>query len=151
MTKYFTKDGLQKIKKELEHLKKIERKEMSEKLRYAVSFGDLKENAAYDEAKDAQAFLEGRILDLEEMIKTAEIIEKNKKTDKVQIGSFISAISKDGKEKFQIVVLEEVNIKAGKISCESPLGMAFIGKRKGDEVKIETPAGMVFYKIIDIS
>jgi len=151
MTKYFTKEGLKKIEKELEYLKKDERKEIAEKIRYAASFGDLKENAAYDEAKDAQAFLEGRILELEETIRTAEVVEGGKKTDKIQIGSFVSARSSDGEEKFQIVVIEEVNITDGKISCESPLGSAFMGKEKGDEVKIEIPSGIISYKIIDIS
>lgn len=150
MAKYFTKKGLEKLEKELDFLKKNKRKEISERIRQAASFGDLKENAAYDDAKDAQAFLEGRILELEEAIRSAMIVDESEKTGKVQIGSIIKVSSNDGEEKFQIVLQEEVNVMEGKISYQSPLGSSFLGKRNGETVKIETPSGEKVYKIIEI-
>ena len=151
MAKYFTKKGLEKLEKELEFLKKNKRMEISERIRQAASFGDLKENAAYDDAKDAQAFLEGRILELEEAIRSAMIVDEPEKTGKVQIGSNIVVGSSDGEEKFQIVLQEEVNVLEGKISYESPLGSSFLGKKKGDEVGVETPGGQKIYKIIEVN
>jgi transcription elongation factor GreA len=151
MAKYFTKNGLEKLEKELDFLKKVKRKEISERIRQAASFGDLKENAAYDDAKDSQAFLEGRILELEEAMRSAMIVDESEKTDKVQIGSTIKVSSSDGEEKFQIVLQEEVNVTEGKISYQSPLGGSFLGKKIGEMVKIETPSGEKIYKIIEIS
>jgi transcription elongation factor GreA len=142
---------LEKLEKELEFLKKKKRMEISERIRQAASFGDLKENAAYDDAKDAQAFLEGRILELEEAIRSAMIVDEPEKTGKVQIGSNIVVGSSDGEEKFQIVLQEEVNVLEGKISYQSPLGSSFLGKKKGDEVGVETPGGQKIYKIIEVN
>ncbi|MDP2821022.1 MAG: transcription elongation factor GreA [bacterium] len=151
MAKYFTKKGLEKLEKELDFLKKNKRKEISERIRQAASFGDLKENAAYDDAKDSQAFLEGRISELEEAIRSAMIVEESEKTDKVQISSTIKVSSDDGEEKYQIVLQEEVNVMEGKISYQSPLGSSFLGKKIGETVKIETPSGEKIYKIVEIS
>jgi transcription elongation factor GreA len=151
MAKYFTKKGLEKLEKELDFLKKDKRKEISEKIRQAASFGDLKENAAYDDAKDEQAFLEGRIMDLEEVIRSAMVVDESEKTDKVQIGSTIKISSADGEEQFQIVLQEEVNVMEGKISYQSPLGGSFLDKKIGEMVKIETPSGEKIYKILEIN
>ena len=149
MPKYLTPEGLEKLKKELNYLKTVKRKEIAERLRDTASLGDLSENAAYQEAKEAQAFLEGKILELEEAIRQAKVIEE-KKTGKVQFGSIVTVSSNNKKQKFQIVGLEEANPQSGKISFDSPLGKALLGKSLGDIVKIKTPEGKTQYKILKI-
>lgn len=147
--KYLTSKGLEKLKKELNHLKTVKRREIAERLRHAASFGDLSENAAYQEAKEAQGFLERKILELEKTIRSAKIIEK-KGTEQIQIGSIVSVVSSVGKEKFQIVGPEEANPQEGKISYQSPLGKALLGRSVGSTIKVETPAGKMQYKILKI-
>lgn len=149
MVKYLTPEGLEKLKKELEHLKTVKRKEVSKKIEQTAAQGDLKENAGYDAAKEEQGFIEGKIKELNEIIAQASIIEKKEK-DKVQIGSIVSLESNNGKDKFQIVGPEEADILEGKISFESPLGEALLGKKKGDNVEINTPDGTKGCKIIEI-
>jgi transcription elongation factor GreA len=149
MAKYLTKDGLDNLKKELERLEKVERKEVAERLKHAISFGDISENAAYDEAKEALGFLEGKILELKETICSAKIIEKNG-AKVVQIGSLVSLVSKGEKEEFQIVGPEEADVFKGKISYESPLGKILMGKEKGAKVVLKTPGGQVNYEITGI-
>ncbi|MBI2450461.1 MAG: transcription elongation factor GreA [Candidatus Nealsonbacteria bacterium] len=149
MVKYLTRDGLEKLKKELEHLKNVERKEVIKRISHAASHGDLKENAGYHAAKEDQSFIEGKIKSLTELINQAEVIEKN--TDgKVQIGSTVSLESKNGKNKFQIVEPEEADIPEGKISLKSSLGQALLGKKIGDTVTFNTPNGAQEYKITDV-
>ncbi len=149
MVKYFTKQALDKLKKELNHLGKVKRKEIAERIKHAASFGDLKENAAYHEAKESQGFLEGRILDLKAILSQAEIINK-KETNKVQIGSIVLLVSNGKKEKFQVVEPEEADVSGGKISYRSPLGKILLGKSIGSEIKIKTPDREVEYKIVEI-
>lgn len=149
MAKYLTPEGLEKFKKELEHLETVKRKELAEKLNYAISFGDLKENAAYHEAKEAQGFLEGRILELKEIIGSAKLIEENH-TGKIQIGSTVTLSSANEKEEYQIVGPEEADIFSGKISHLSPLGKNLLGKAKGQKVTIETPQGKTEYEINEV-
>ncbi|MCX6764693.1 MAG: transcription elongation factor GreA [Candidatus Nealsonbacteria bacterium] len=149
MPKYLTKEGLEKFKKELEESKTVKRKEISERLKHAASFGDLAENAAYHEAKEAQAFLEDRINELRKIISGAMVVE-NQKNGRVQIGSSVTISSIDGEEKFQIVEHEEANSFAGKISFQSPLGKLLLGKLEGETVKFQTPQGKIDYKIIKI-
>jgi len=147
--KYLTLEGLEKLKKELEYLKKVKRKEVSEHIRDAASQGDLKENAGYDIAKEEQGFVEGRILKLEETIAQAEIIKKDA-SDKIQIGSVVFLSSKGEKENFQVVDPEEADILNNRISFKSPLGKMLLGKRKGDSVEIDAPEGKKEYKIIKV-
>ncbi len=149
MIRHLTPEGLEKIKKELEYLEKIKRKEVSERIRQAASQGDLKENAGYDAAKEEQGFVEGRIKELKEIIAQAKLIEK-KESNKVQIGSIVSLNSSEGEEKFQVVGPEEADILNGKISFKSPLGEAILNKKRGDTIKINTPGGKKEYKIIEI-
>jgi len=149
MVKYLTQEGLEKLKKELNYLKEVKRKEIAERLRYTASFGDLTENFAYQQAKEDQAFLEGRILELEAIIRQAKVIEK-KEVGKVQIGSMVIVSSDNKKEKFQIVESEEANPLEGKISFQSPLGKALLGKSVGDVIKIKTLEGESQYKILKI-
>ena len=149
MVKYLTPEGLQQLKKELEQLKTTERKALAKRLEEAISFGDLSENAAYHEAKEAQGFLEGRIAEIEETVLSAVVVSKNKK-DSVQVGSFVEVKSKFGKQKFQIVGEEESNPMQGKISYKSPIGKSLLGHKKGEEFPIDTPQGKVEYKILKI-
>lgn len=149
MEKYLTSEGLEKFKKELDYLEKIKRKEIAERLKYAISFGDLAENAAYIEAKEAQGFLEGRILELREIISNVKLIEKNNTKD-IRVGSIVLLFSKNKKEKFQVVGPEEADVFQGKISHQSPLGKAVLGKTKGNKFTIETPEGKTEYKIIEV-
>lgn len=151
MVKYLTSEGLEKIKKELHQLETVERRKIAERIKYAVSFGDLKENSGYQEAKDDQGFLEREILRLREIIVAAKIIKKEKQSEKVQIGSTVLADLDGKKQEFQIVDSEEVNLLEGKISFHSPLGKAFMDKSVGDMAKIETPDRNVEYKIVKIS
>jgi transcription elongation factor GreA len=149
MTKYLTKDGLEKFKKELDELKTVKRKEIAQRLKHAASFGDLAENAAYHEAKEAQGHLEDRIKELRKIISGAFVIENNK-NGRVQIGSVVIVSSSDGEEKFQIVEPEEANSFEGKISFQSPLGKVLLDKVEGETVKFKIPKGSVDYKIIKV-
>jgi len=149
MPNYFTKEGLEKLKKELEYLKTVKRREIAENLRHAASFGDLSENFAYQQAKEEQAFLESRILELEEKIKNAQIIKK-KSSNKVEIGSTVVLSSNGKKEQFQIVGPEEVDPFQGKISYQSPLGKLLLGKAVGQVIEVKSPDRKIKYKILDI-
>lgn len=149
MVKYLTPEGLEKLKKELEHLEKVERKEVVEKIRDSAAQGDLKENAGYHAAKEDQSFIEGRIIQLKEIINQAKVVGK-KKGGGVQIGSVVSLESEDGKEKFQVVESEEADILSGKISHKSSLGEALLDRKKGDTVEFETPDGVKKCKILGV-
>ena len=144
-------------KKELEELKTVGRREVAEKIKVALSFGDLSENSEYDEAKNDQAILEARIADLEIMVSNARVIEKeNLAADTVHIGSsvFVKTKRADGSEaerSFSIVGSNEANPRQGKISDESAVGKALVGAKVGQTVEVETPAGIVEYTIISVS
>lgn len=150
-----TKEGLEKLKEELNYLKEVKRKEVAERLKEAISYGDLSENAEYEEAKNEQAFVEGRILELEEKIKYVKIIDdKSKKGAIVQLGSkvLIKNLSSKNKleEEFTIVGSTEADPVNHKISNVSPVGRALLEKRSGDTVKIAAPAGVMEYKILRV-
>ncbi len=148
--KYISQEGLEKLKKELEFLKKDERIRIAEELQTAISFGDLSENAAYDDAKENQAQLEARIIELERLIHNAKII-KHQKKGWVEVGSDV--ILNDGKNEYsyQVVGEEEANPIEGRLSFKSPLGAALINQPEGAKVKVSTPKGLMEYKIIKIS
>ncbi len=152
MARYLTKEGFEELKKELEYLKTTKRKEIAEKIKHAASFGDLKENFAYHQAKEDQAFLQGKILELEAIIRDAKIIEKVKEgnQDRVQVGSVVTLSSNGNKQRFQIVGPEEANPMKEKISLASPLGKSVLGKAISEMVLVETPGGKMKYKIIKI-
>lgn len=140
---YVTEEGLQKMKEELEHLKSVKRLEVSERLEAAIAQGDLSENADYDYAKQEQAFLEGRIQDLEDALRRAKVIKEGGSVDNVQVGSTVT-ISENGddrEETYRIVGVQEANPTEGLISNESPIGRALLGAKVGDTVTVETPAG----------
>lgn len=156
MPKFLTPEGFKKIKKELNYLKTVKRKEIAERLKKTASMGDLSENAAYHEAKEAQAFLEGRILELKGTVREAKIVEKIDKAGWVQIGSTVFLSSSNDKptvhtqEKFKIVGTAEADPLNGKISADSPLGKALLDKPEGVTVTVETPNGKIKYKILRI-
>ncbi len=147
---YLTPEGIKKIKEELEYLKNVRRKELAEQLEKALSYGDISENAEFTEAKEQQAFVEGRILELEEILRSAEVISSKSNKKVVQLGSTILVSSGRVKEEFQIVGPEEANPMEGRISTDSPLGRAVLNKPKGAQVEVETPEGKKKYKIIKI-
>jgi transcription elongation factor GreA len=151
MPKIFTQEGLEKLKNELNVLKTEKRREIAQRLKKAISYGDLSENADYSEAKEQQAFIEGRILELEDLIKNAQVVSKNTKTGWVQIGSVILAKTDGTQEKFEIVGAEEASPLQGKISIESPMGRAFLNKPQGAIIKVSAPQGDIKYTILKIS
>ena len=149
-----TPEGFAKLEKELEYLKVTGRKDIAEKIKIARGFGDLSENAEYDAAKDAQAAMEKRIGELEEMIKNAQVVDVNAVgTDTVSILSKVTVYDVDMEEEdtYTIVGTTEADPDANKISDESPIGMALLGKKKGDVVTVETPGGSFELKIVEIS
>ncbi len=150
MKYYVTKERFDELKAELERLKKEERNEIAERLKRAKEYGDLSENSEYTAAKDEQARLESQIIEMENIIRNSEIIKKTSGKGIVQIGSTIEIKRKDKTFKYTIVGSQEANPESNLISNESPLGRSFLDKKAGDIVKIETPGGIVEYKIIKI-
>ncbi len=147
---YVTKERYEELKKELEILKTEKRQEISKKIEEAKKFGDLSENAEYMEAKEAQEMNERKIAELESLLKNAVLIKKTKDTGEVQIGSTIEVKSDAGKREFTIVGSEEADPASGKISNQSPIGSAFLGKKEGETVDVQTPGGVTKYKILKI-
>ncbi|OIP80525.1 transcription elongation factor GreA [Candidatus Peregrinibacteria bacterium CG22_combo_CG10-13_8_21_14_all_44_10] len=154
---YVTKEGLQKLEDELESLKTERRREVAQRLKEAISYGDLSENSEYEEAKNEQAFVEGRILELEDQVKHAKIITEKKKAGKlVELGSHVViTLVKSGKdsetEEYTIVGSTEADPLSNKMSNESPVGAAIIGHKVGDTVDVKVPSGKVRYKIDKVS
>ncbi len=151
---YLTYEGLKERERELEYLKTEKRKEISEKIKVALGFGDLSENAEYDEAKNEQAEVELKIVKLEKMLKNAKIIDEDDiSTDVVSMGIKVKVLDIDMEEEevYSIVGSEEADIMANKISDESPMGKALIGAKVGDTVTVEAPNGSYELKILEIS
>ena len=148
--KYLTPEGEAKLKIELAELTGIRREELSQRLRSAIQMGDLSENADYHKAKEDQGFLEGRIQEIEAVLRTAVIIE-NKHTDYVTVGSHVTVQEEDfDPETFYVVGGKEADPRNGRISNESPIGSALMNHKVGDEVQAETPGGKIKFKIIKV-
>lgn len=149
---YLTPEGFERLKSELQHLRTTEREDLAKRLRSAIQMGDLSENADYHKAKEDQAFLEGRINELEYILKNVVIIDRNNiDTSKVSIGSKITVQEDDLKEETWFLVgPKEANPRDGKISHESPIGKALIDRKAGDRVKVSTPGGSIIIKILGI-
>ncbi|MFS0822603.1 transcription elongation factor GreA [Bacillus sp. 1P02SD] len=148
-----TVEGKQKLEQELEHLKTVKRKEVVERIKIARSFGDLSENSEYDSAKDEQAFVEGRITTIENMIRNAKIIEEDADSaGKVSLGKTVSFIElPDGEEEtYTIVGSAEADPFEGKISNDSPIAKSLLGKHVGEKVTVQTPGGDMFVEITKI-
>jgi transcription elongation factor GreA len=140
---YVTQEGLESMKEELEHLKTVKRPEISERLQAAISQGDLSENADYDYAKQEQAFMEGRIKDLEDALRRAKVIKDGGPNDSVRVGSTVTVVENgyDDEETYRIVGAQEADPSNGYISNESPFGRALLGAKVGQVVTVETPSG----------
>lgn len=151
---FLTADGLRKLEEKLDNYRTVHRKEVAERIRQAKEFGDISENAEYEDAKMEQAFIEAEIMNLERVIRNAKLIdEKEIHTDIVSVGSTVKLKEEDSgdNESYTIVGTAESDPTNHKISNESPVGKALLGKHKGDKVTAKTPGGTVKYKILEIS
>jgi transcription elongation factor GreA len=148
---YLTQEGIAKLKAELDDLKNVKRKELAKRLRAAIQMGDLSENADYHKAKEDQAFLEGRIQEVEYLLRNAVLIEKSGNNELVAIGSHVTIQEGDGPpETFHIVGAKEADPRNGRISNESPIGRAVVDHRVGEVVEVQTPGGVLIFKILKI-
>jgi transcription elongation factor GreA len=149
---FLTPEGRAKLQQELEYLVNVKRPEVAAEIHSAKEEGDISENSAYDAAKEQQAFIEGRINTLETMLKRAVIIDEKHASDSVGMGCFVKVRERGSREEevYQIVGSAEANPTNGRISNESPVGRALMGKKKGDEIVVKTPAGERHLKIIEI-
>lgn len=148
-----TASGLKKLEEELEYLKTVKRKEVAERIKIAIGYGDLSENSEYEDAKNEQAFIEGRIITLEKMLRNVKVISDDEVgTDSVSVGSTVVVYDMDLDEEvhYTIVGSAESDPLENKISNESPVGEALLGKKRGDIVEVQVPAGVIRYKIVDI-
>lgn len=148
-----TASGLKKLEEELEYLKTVKRKEVAERIKIAIGYGDLSENSEYEDAKNEQAFIEGRIITLEKMLRNVKVISDDEVgTDSVSVGSTVVVHDMDLDEEvhYTIVGSAESDPLENKISNESPVGEALLGKKRGDIVEVQVPAGVIRYKIVDI-
>ena len=148
---YISRDGLEKLRTELEEMVSVRRPEIAQRIHDAKEHGDLSENAEYEDAKNEQAFVVGRIQTVEALIKNATIIDEHHSIDHVQIGSTVKVDGPDGAQSFTIVGSTEARPTEGRISNESPVGRALLGRKKGDKVVVRVPAGDIAYSIVAIS
>tara|TARA_B100000745_G_C20154888_1_gene395788 strand:- start:2500 stop:2979 length:480 start_codon:yes stop_codon:yes gene_type:complete len=149
---YLTREKFEEFTKELDHLKSVRRREIAEQLEYARSLGDLSENAEYQEARELQGAIEGRIKQLETILARAQVIREGSKSNKVHVGMRVTIMKIGDKQEreYEIVGSAEANMRDRKISHMSPLGMAMMGKKKGEIFEFETPNGPVKYKVTKI-
>ena len=147
-----TPEGYEKLKQEIEYLSTEKRREIADRIRVAREFGDIAENSEYDDAKNEQAMLEARIAQLEEKLRSATVIDQSDLgTDQVRVGSVVHVKDDGGKStKYTIVGSAEANPAEHKLSNESPVGKAIIGKKKGETVEVAAPRGSLKYKIVDV-
>ncbi len=151
---FLTQKGYEKLQAELEHLKTVKRREVAKQLEKARAMGDLSENAEYDAAKEAQAHLEKRIAELSDKLSRSRIIEnENIPKDKIYIGAQVKLLDEDTQDEMDYLLVSppEADYAQNKISIESPIGKALLGKKIGEVVEINVPAGVLIYKILDIN
>ena len=146
---YMTQEGISKLEEELHELMHVKRGEIAQRLKEAKEYGDLSENSQWDDAKDQQAYTEGRIAEIENILKHASLI-KGGKSGVVALGSTVHLELEEGIKKYIIVGSTEANPEEGKISNESPIGRALLGKKPGEDVEIELPSGIMTYKITKV-
>lgn len=146
-----TKEGLAQLEAELDELQHVKRQEVAARLKLAISYGDLKENSEYHAAKNDQAFMEGRILTIQRMLKNARVVDSTD-ASRVNVGSNVVLLDKEMNEKltYRVVSPSEADVFEGKVSYESPLGKALMGKRVGDLIEVEAPAGVIAYELLEI-
>ncbi|MGG1550391.1 MULTISPECIES: transcription elongation factor GreA [Paenibacillus] len=148
-----TSDGLRKLEDELEHLKSVKRREVAERIKVAIGYGDISENSEYEDAKNEQAFIEGRIITLEKMLRNARIINNDDvDVNTVSVGAIVTLKDLEFGDlvEYTIVGSAESDPLQNKISNESPVGKAILGKQKGATVDVNVPAGVIQYQIVDI-
>ena len=148
-----TRRGEEKLKAELNELRSVRRREVAEKIKVALSFGDLSENSEYDEAKNEQGIIESRIAEIEATLAHAQVIDDDDiSTEKVGIGTTVKIldVEMDEEMEFKIVGTKEADINNGKMSDESPIGAAIMEKKVGEEVEVETPTGIIKFKVLEI-
>ena len=145
-----SQEGYDKLKKELDERLGTKRLEIAGRIESAKELGDLSENAEYAEARDEQAFNDGRIGELMALLKNVTVVQNNGDKHKIGMGSRVTASAEGKTKEFTIVSFNEANPGEGKISNESPLGVAFIGKKKGEKITVNTPRGNVIYEILDV-
>ncbi len=145
-----SQEGYDKLKKELDDRVNIKRLEIASRIEAAKELGDLSENAEYAEAKDEQAFNDGRISELSALLKNVTVVQNNGDKNKIGMGSKVTAVAEGKTKEFTIVSFNEANPTEGKISNESPLGVAFLGKKKGDKITVTTPRGNIIYEILSV-
>lgn len=149
-----TREGLKQLVDELENLRTVKRAEVKERLKEAIALGDLSENSEYDDAKNEQAFMEGRILELEKMIRNAKVIDEDAHQEgTVTVGSLVKVkdIEFDEINEYRLVGTVEADPMNNRISNESPVGRALLGRKKGEIVDVEVPAGIIKYEILEVS
>lgn len=147
MAKVLTPEGKQKLVDELNSLIENRRPEIAERIQLAKEHGDLRENAEYHDAREEQAFVEGRIIEIQNIIKEAQVVEISKDGKTISLGSIVSVKAEDRNLEYTIVGTNEADPIKGLISCESPLGQALMGKSIGDKVTVELPRGLVVYEV----
>lgn len=147
---FLTPQGRKKLKEELEYLRTVRRPQVVERIRQAQEGGDFQENAEYEDAKNEQAFLEGRIIALEAMLANSVLIKKKGSSGAVELGSRVTVMEDGGRITYEIVGSAEVDPTKGRISNESPLGQALLSRRVGEEVTVRTPGGQLRVKILEI-
>ena len=147
---FLTQDGYNRLQEELNFLRNKRRPEVAERIRQAKEFGDINENAEYDDAKNEQGFVEGRILLLEKLLRNASIIEGQHAKGIVEVGSTVKVHDEYGDESFTIVGSAEAEPTKGRISMESPVGKALLGRRVGDDVTVTTPGGLSKMLIVEV-
>jgi transcription elongation factor GreA len=148
---YLTPEGKRKLEQELDHLIKVRRPEVAERIKIAKEGGDISENAGYEEAKDEQGFVEGRIMTVQALLRDAVVLNEPGKSDTVQLGSHVTLVdSEDESIEYQIVGSAEADPVKGRISNESPVGKALMGRRVGDKVTVRTPSGNFQYTVRSI-
>lgn len=145
-----SQEGYDKLKKELDYLLTVKRREIADRIEKAKELGDLSENAEYSEAKDAQALNDSRIQEISNILKNITVVDNKKNNNEVGMGSTVTVKTGNKEKKFTIVSFNEADPVEGRISNESPLGVSFLGKKKGEEVLVSTPKGEVKYKILKI-
>ena len=148
-----TAEGLKKLEEELAHYKSVRRIEVAQRIKTAIEYGDISENSEYDDAKNEQAFIEGHIIELENKINTAKIIDEKTRTSAVSVGSKVKLLDTAYNEEIEYVIVgsSEADPFNNRISNESPVGSAILGKKQGDSVEVNTPDGPVTFKILSIS
>lgn len=148
-----TAEGLKKLEEELAHFKSVRRIEVAQRIKTAIEYGDISENSEYDDAKNEQAFIEGHIIELENKINTAKIIDESTRKNVVSVGSKVKLLDEEYNEELEYVIVgsSEADPFNNRISNESPVGSAILGKKKGAKVEVNTPDGVATFKILAIS